>query len=132
MTQLAMGRKWRQATPEQRAALVPEFRTLLVRTYSSALIQYVDQKLEYLPLKAKPEDTQVVIHTLVKQSSGGAPVQIDYRMIKNDTGWKVFDVMVAGVSLVVTYRSSFDEIITGSGVDGLIKELRTKNQNGTT
>lgn len=127
MTQLAVGRNWRNATPEQRDRLVPEFRTLLIRTYSSAMVQYKDQTLEYPPLAMKPDDTQVLVKTVIKQSVG-QPVDMDYRMYKGDDGWKVFDVIVAGVSMVVNYRSSFEATINKSGIEGLIAELKTKNK----
>lgn len=128
MTRLAVGKNWRAATPEQQQSLVREFRTLLVRTYSSALAAYKDQVIEVRPLKVNPGDTEVTVRTQVQQS-GGQPVQIDYAMQKQADGWKVFDVTVAGVSLVTNYRSTFDKQIAEGGIDGLIKSLAEKNKS---
>jgi phospholipid transport system substrate-binding protein len=128
MTRLAVGKNWRTATPEQQQSLVREFRTLLVRTYSSALATYKDQVIEVRPLKLNPADTEVTVRTQVQQS-GGQPVQIDYTMEKKPDGWKVFDVTVAGVSLVTNYRSTFDKQIAEGGIDGLIKSLADKNKS---
>ncbi len=127
MTALAMGVNWRKATPEQQQALVTEFRTLLVRTYSTALSAYRNQVIEVLPPRAKPADTEVVVRSVVKQS-GTEPVTIDYFMEKNPDGWKVYDVAVAGVSLVTTYRDTFANEVRNVGVDGLIKALAEKNR----
>ncbi len=127
MTRLAVGKNWRNATPEQQQSLVREFRTLLVRTYSTALANYKDQVIEVKPLKLAPADTEVTVRTQVIQS-GAQPVQIDYAMEKKADGWKVFDVTVAGVSLVTNYRSTFDRQIAEGGIDGLIKSLADKNK----
>jgi len=127
MTQLAMARNWRQASPDQQKALTAEFRTLLVRTYSAALTSYRDHVIEFKPLRSKPEDTEVTVKSEVKQS-GTQPVAIDYQMAKTPTGWKVFDVKVGGVSLVTTYRETFASEVRDHGVDGLIKSLATKNR----
>jgi phospholipid transport system substrate-binding protein len=127
MTQLAMARNWRQASPDQQKALTGEFRTLLVRTYSAALTGYRDQVIDFKPLRSKPEDTEVTVKSEVKQS-GTQPVAIDYQLEKTPTGWKVFDVKVGGVSLVTTYRESFASEVRDHGVDGLIKSLATKNR----
>jgi len=127
MTQLAMARNWRQASPDQQKALTAEFRTLLVRTYSAALTSYRDHVIEFKPLRSKPEDTEVTVKSEVKQS-GTQPVAIDYQMEKTPTGWKVFDVKVGGVSLVTTYRETFASEVRDHGVDGLIKSLATKNR----
>jgi len=126
MTALAMGRNWAKATPEQKALLVDQFRTLLVRTYSGALTQYRDQTMEYKPLRAEPTATDVTVRTEVVRS-GQAPVQIDYGMVKTASGWKAYDVIVGGVSLVTNYRDEFNEQIRSGGVDGLIKTLTDKN-----
>ena len=126
MTQLAVGKSWRQATPAQQNALVKEFRTLLVRTYSVALSTYRNKPIDYKPLKMQPGDTDVTVKTVVKQSGG--PVSIDYSLRKNADGWKVYDVVVDGASLVTVYRSSFDSEIQQSGIDGLIKSLVNKNR----
>ena len=126
MTALAVGLPWRTASAEQKLKLVAEFQNLLVRTYSSALSRVTDQKLEYKQLKLKPEDTRVVVSSLLKQS-GAAPITIDYRMAKLAQGWKVYDVVVDGVSLITTYRGSFAEQVNSSGLDGLVKMLVDKN-----
>ncbi|HKE40098.1 MAG TPA: ABC transporter substrate-binding protein [Casimicrobiaceae bacterium] len=127
MTALAMGRNWRSATPEQQKQLTDEFRSLLVRTYSGALANYRDNTMEYKPLRMNPGDTEVVVRTEVKRS-GQAPVQIDYSMEKVGDSWKAYDVVVAGVSLVTTYRDEFNDTVKASGVDGLIKTLQNKNR----
>lgn len=127
MTALAMGRNWRQATPEQRQALVEQFRTLLVRTYSTALSAYRDQTIEYRPLRMKPDDTDATVRSQVIQP-GGEPVSIDYSMHKTPHGWKVYDVIVGGVSLVTTYRDTFNSEVRSVGIDGLIKNLADKNR----
>lgn len=127
MTRLAVGKNWRSATPEQQQGLVREFRTLLVRTYSSALENYKDQQIQVKPLKLDPSANEVTVKTQVLQS-GAQPVEIDYAMEKTPEGWKVFDVIVAGASLVTNYRSTFNQQIAESGIDGLIKSLAEKNR----
>jgi phospholipid transport system substrate-binding protein len=127
MTALAMGVNWRKATPEQQQALVNEFRTLLVRTYSTALSAYRNQVIEVKPLRAPPGDADVVVRSEVKQS-GTEPVTLDYSMEKTPNGWKVYDVTVGGVSLVTTYRDTFANEVRNAGVDGLIKALADKNR----
>lgn len=127
MTALAMGREWRNASAEQKAALTTEFQTLLVRSYSNALAQYKNQTVDFKPLRMKPEETDVIVRTEIKQP-GAKPVAIDYDMEKTADGWKVYDVMVAGVSLVTNYRETFSQEIKAGGVDGLIKSLREKNK----
>jgi phospholipid transport system substrate-binding protein len=129
MTRLAVGRAWQQATPEQRAALVKEFRTLIVRTYGAAISQYRNQTVEVKPVKMSAADKEVLVRTEVKQQ-GGPPIPIDYGMEKADAGWKVYDVVVDGVSLVTTYRGSFNDQIQKSGVDGLVKTLQERNKSG--
>ena len=128
MTRIAMGRNWRVATPEQQKELAEEFKTLLVRTYSTALANYRDQQIDYRPLRAKPEDTEVTVRSDVKQSGSSQPVSIDYEMEKTPNGWKVYDVKVGGVSLVTTYLDTFAGEIKERGVDGLIKSLVAKNR----
>jgi phospholipid transport system substrate-binding protein len=127
MTRLAVGKNWRAASPEQQQALVREFRNLLVRTYSSALTNYKDQQIEVRPVKLGSNDTEITVRTNVIQS-GAQPVDINYTMEKTPQGWKVFDVTIAGVSLVTNYRSTFDREIADGGVDGLIKSLTEKNR----
>ena len=127
MTALAMGRNWRAATPEQQKRLTEEYQTLLIRTYSNALTNYRDNTMNYKPLRANPGDTEVIVRTEVTRP-GQAPVQIDYSMEKTPEGWKAYDVVVAGVSLVTNYRDEFNDVIKSSGVDGLIKTLAEKNK----
>jgi phospholipid transport system substrate-binding protein len=127
MTRLAVGRGWRQATPEQRAALTREFRTLLVRTYSGALSQVTDHKVELRPFRAQPADTDVLVRTSVVASRGD-PIQLDYRLEKTDAGWKIYDVNILGVWLVENYKTQFASQINAGGVDGLIKTLADRNK----
>jgi len=128
MTALAVGRNWPKATPEQQKALTSEFRNLLVRTYSSALSTYRNQVIEFKPLRAAATDTEVTVRTQVKQT-GTEPVSIDYSMEQTAAGWKVYDVVVGGVSLVTNYRETFNAEIRDGGVDGLIKSLASKNRS---
>lgn len=128
MTASAVGRNWNKASAEQKARLAEEFKTLLVRTYSSALAAYSNQKFEFRPLRAKPTDTDVTINVRVLQS-GTQPVTIDYDMEKRPGGWKVWDVRVSGISLVANYRTEFDNQVREAGIDGLIKTLQTKNRS---
>ncbi len=129
MAQLALGKNWSSANPEQRKALVGEFRALLVQTYTASLLLYKDQKIEYRPLKLAADDTDVLVRSLVRQSGGGEPVQVDYGMEKTDTGWKVYNVKIGGISLVESYRGTFNTEIQKNGIDGLIKTLREKNRS---
>jgi phospholipid transport system substrate-binding protein len=126
MTALAAGRAYRQATPEQRKRLADEFKSLLIRTYSNALNQYRDQTLQYEPLRAEPNATDVTVRTQVMRP-GQTPVSIDYSMEKTPSGWKAYDVIVGGVSLVTNYRDEFTQQVRDGGVDGLIKALAAKN-----
>jgi phospholipid transport system substrate-binding protein len=127
MTALAMGRNWRSATPEQQKRLAEEFRGLLVRTYSGALNRYRNETIEYKPLRMNPGDTDVTVRTVVARASG-PPVQIDYSLTKTAEGWKSYDVIVGGVSLVTNYRDEFNGEIKTGGVDGLIKTLAGRNK----
>lgn len=129
MTQLAVGKNWSAANPEQRKALVGEFRALLVQTYTASLTLFKDQKIEYRPLKLAPDDNDVTVRSLVRQAGGGEPVQVDYGMEKTDSGWKVYNVKIGGISLVESYRSTFNTEIQKNGIDGLIKTLRDKNRS---
>ena len=128
MARLAMGRNWRAATPEQQKQIAEEFKTLLVRTYSTALVNYKGQPINYKPLRAKPEDDEVTVRSDVKPSGGGQPVEIDYEMEKTPAGWKIYDVKVGGVSLVTTYRDTFASEVRERGIEGLIKSLAAKNR----
>jgi len=127
MTALAMGRNWKQATPEQQQKLTSEFRTLLVRTYSNALTQYRDETIEVKPLRSDANASEVIVRSEVLRP-GRQPVQIDYSMTKTPQGWKAYDVIVGGVSLVTNYRDEFNEQVKAGGVDGLIKTLADKNR----
>ena len=126
MTQLAVGRNWKAASDAQKAALTEQFRTLLVRTYSTSLTQFRNQTIDVKPLKMTAAETEVVVKTQVVQP-GGQPIPIDYSMEKIAEGWKVYDVLIDGVSLVTNYRSSFNTEINATGVDGLIKSLSERN-----
>jgi phospholipid transport system substrate-binding protein len=128
MTALAVGLNWPKASAEQQKALTSEFRSLLVRTYSSALSTYKNQVIEVMPLRAAAGDTEVTVRTQVKQP-GTAPVSIDYGMEKTPSGWMVYDVVVGGVSLVTNYRETFNAEIRDGGLDGLIKSLVSKNHS---
>jgi phospholipid transport system substrate-binding protein len=128
MTALAMGQNWAKATPEQKKLLTAQFKTLLVRTYASALAAYSEQKFDFRPLRAKPTDTDVTVNVRVIQP-GAQPVPIDYSMEKTANGWKVYDVMVGGVSLVANYRTEFANTVRNSSIDGLIKDLTAKNKS---
>jgi len=129
MTALAMGRNYRQATPEQKKRLADEFKSLLIRTYSTALNQYRDQTLSYKPLRADPGASEVTVRTDVVRP-GQTPVEIDYNMEKTPDGWKAYDVIVGGVSLVTNYRDEFNQQVQSGGIDGLIKSLAAKNAGG--
>ena len=128
MTRLAVGRNWQQANDAQKQALIKEFRTLLVRTYSSSLSAYRNQTIEVKPLKMSAQDKDTTVRTQVIQP-GGPPIPIDYAMEKAaDGSWKVYDVVVDGASLVTTYRGSFNDQIQKGGIDGLVKTLQERNQ----
>ena len=127
MTASAVGRSWRQATPEQQKRLQEEFKALLVRTYSGALSQVKDQSVSVKPLRAAAADTEVVVRTEVL--GRGDPVQLDYRMEKVASGWKIYDLNVLGVWMVETYRTQFAQEINAKGIDGLIAALVERNKS---
>ncbi len=127
MTDLALGRYKDDVGDEQKPTIVNEFRTLLVRTYSTALLEYTDQELIYLPMEGSEADGKVTVRTEIEQQ-GGFPIPINYRLHRIDDEWKVFDISVDEVSLVTNYRSSFARAIKKDGVDGLIKTLQDRNQ----
>ena len=127
MTALAVGRNWRTATPEQQKQLMAEFRTLLIRTYSGALSSVGEQKVRMRPLRANPQDTDVIVRSEVLQPRG-EPVQLDYRMMKANDGWKIYDVNVLGVWLVETYRTQFAQEVSAGGIEGLLRSLSEKNR----
>ena len=130
MTRLAVGRNWAQASDAQKEALTKEFRTLLVRTYSTSLSQYRNQTIEVKPAKIAAQDTEATVRTAVLQQ-GGPAIPIDYAMEKTASGWKVYDVIIDGASLVTTYRGSFNDQIQKGGIDGLVKTLQARNSGGT-
>jgi len=127
MTSSAVGRFWREATPEQKEKLQAEFKTLLVRTYSGALGEVKDQTLSFRPLRARAEDTEVVVRTEVR--GRGEPIQLDYRLEKTPEGWKIYDINVLGMWLVDNYRSQFAQEINARGIDGLIAALAQRNKS---
>ena len=127
MTALAMGRDWKKALPEQQKRLTEEFKTLLVRTYSNALTSYKNQTVVYKPTKLQQGDSDVVVKTEIVQP-GNKPVQLDYAVVKQDDAWKVYDVIVAGVSLVTNYRDTFKQEVSSNGINGLIAMLTSRNK----
>jgi phospholipid transport system substrate-binding protein len=129
MTQLVVGRPWREATPEQREQITKEFRTLLVKTYSGALAQVGDQTLQVDRLRARPEDTDVIVNSRVIQK-GAPPVDLAYRVEKKDGKWLIYDLSVLGLWLVDSYKAQFGTVLSNSGVDGLIQTLKTLNAKG--
>ena len=129
MTASAVGPAWRQATPEQQKKLQEEFKTLLVRTYSGALAQVTDQTISMKPMRANPDDKEVVVRSEIK--GGGDPIQLDYRLEKTPgvgAGWKIYNINVLGVWLVETYKSQFAQEINAKGLDGLIESLAARNK----
>jgi phospholipid transport system substrate-binding protein len=128
MAQLAMGVSWRRASPEQQEQITRHFKQLLVRTYSGALSSYRDQSIQVRPVRLNPQESEVTVRSFVRQS-GAEPIALEYDLQRTDAGWKVFDVRVAGVSLVLTYRTSFAEEVRNRGVDGLIDLLERRNRN---
>jgi phospholipid transport system substrate-binding protein len=128
MTQLAMGRNWGKASPEQQGALTKEFQTLLVRTYSGALANFRNNTIDVRPVRMQPTDTDVTVKTLINQANGQG-IPIDYSLEKGaDGSWKAYDIVVAGVSLVTNYRDEFNTVIRDQSVDALIKQLQSKNK----
>jgi phospholipid transport system substrate-binding protein len=125
-TRLAVGRAWASATPEQKKKLVGEFRNMLVRTYSNAIEAYQGQTLKVLPARKQDSADEATVRTQFIRASG-QPLPIDFTMRKTEKGWKVFDIVVEGVSLVLTYRSEFDAVVKQEGIDGLVKRLAQKN-----
>jgi phospholipid transport system substrate-binding protein len=129
MTASAVGRFWRQATPEQQKQLQVEFKTLLVRTYAGALGEVKDQTVTFRPMRANPQDTEVVVRSEVR--GRGEPIQLDYRLEKTEGGWKIYDLNVLGVWLVETYRTQFAQEIGSKGIDGLITTLAQRNKSNS-
>jgi phospholipid transport system substrate-binding protein len=128
MTALSVGRAWREATPEQKKQLMAEFRILLLRTYSNAFTAVRDQSVNMKQFRGNPADTEVIVRSEIVQARG-EPIQLDYRLEKSDSAWKIYDVNVLGVWLVQTYRNQFAQEISAGGIDGLIKSLAEKNKS---
>lgn len=124
-TQLAMGRNWNKATPEQQAAITAEFKMLLIRTYSGAISRIRNQTVQFKPFRAAPDDKEVVVRTVVLDQ--GDVLQLDYRLMQTPNGWKVYDVNVLGAWLIEAYRNQFTDQISQNGIDGLIKFLKDRN-----
>jgi phospholipid transport system substrate-binding protein len=127
MSRMVLGKHWSKASKEQQQQFVTEFRSLLIRTYASALTKYRNQTIEYKPMRAQPSDTDVTVRTQIVQP-GGQPLPIDYSLVKKEDGWKVYDVVIEGVSLVTNYRGQFSSEVRQSGMDGLIQRLADKNK----
>ena len=127
VSRMVLGKYWREASKEQQAAFQREFRSLLLRTYASALSKYQNQTIEFKPLRMRPNDTNVTVETEIIQP-GGQPIGVDYALEKSGDSWKVYDIAIEGVSLVTNYRGQFSNEIRQSGIDGLIKKLSEKNR----
>ena len=128
VSRMVLGKAWKVATPEQQAAFQKEFRSLLLRTYSVALGKYKDQTIEYKPMRSEPDAKNVTVKTQILQK-GGQPVAVDYSLVKGDSGWKVYDIIIENVSLVTNYRSQFSNEIRQNGLDSLNAKLADKNQS---
>lgn len=128
MTATAVGRNWSQASPDQQKQIIDQFRQLLIYTYSGALTDVSDQKVEYLPFRADPSDPVVQVNTRIVNPRGGEPIQLNYRVEKAGAEWKIVDVNVLGVWLVENYRNSFQQEVSRGGIDGLLKSLTDKNK----
>jgi len=126
MSRSALGRHWRDTTVDQRERLTAEFRELLVRTYAVALLEYSGETISYLPVRIPENAKEVMIPTRV--NGGGPPVPIDYRLYREGSTWKIYDVVIDGVSMVTNYRSTFSNQVRRSGIDGLIKQLAKRNE----
>jgi len=126
MTKLAAGRNWTAASREQRVKMVDGFRTMLVRTYSNAIDTYRGQTLDVQPVRMSPKDEEARVRNIY-HSPGRPPVPVDYQMLKTPEGWKIYDIVVDGVSLVLTYRTEFEQEVRKNGIDGLIARMKEKN-----
>lgn len=124
---MVLGKNWKSASPEQQAAFQKEFRSLLLRTYATALGKYKNQVIEYKPLRAEPDAKNVSVKTQILQP-GGQPIAVDYSLVKGENGWKVYDIVIESVSLVTNYRSQFSNEIRTNGLDSLNKKLAEKNK----
>jgi len=126
MSRWVLGKYWRRATPDQQQRFIKEFKNLLIRTYASSLLEYSDQKINYLPFRNESTDTDVTVRSEIAQP-GGFPIPITYKLYKTNNDWLVYDVLIDDVSLVSNYRSSFSKEIRAKGMDALIKKLAEKN-----
>lgn len=129
MSRYVLAQNWRGASPGQRERFVEEFRQLLVRTYATSLAEYSGQQIDYLPLRGDPERGRVTVSTVIKQNGGGPDIPVDYNLRRTEAGWKVFDVIIEGLSLVQNYRGSFASEIHRRGLDGLIEQLAERNRS---
>jgi len=127
VSRLVLGKAWNKASTEQKQAFQQEFRSLLLRTYATALSKYRNQTIEYKPFRAQDGETDVKVKTQILQP-GGQPIPVDYSLEKNGDSWKVYDITIEGVSLVTNYRGQFSNEIRQGGLDGLIQKLAAKNQ----
>jgi phospholipid transport system substrate-binding protein len=127
MTRLAVGRSWREATAEQREALIKEFRELLIRSYAAAFTFYKGIAVEYKPFRMNDGDQEATVNTVLKLPGGAQPIAVDYDMAQSDGAWKVYDVRIDGASLVINYRNLFSQEIQRGGIEGLLKSLQDKN-----
>lgn len=127
MSRWVLGKHWRKATDDQKKRFIAEFKNLLVRTYANSLLEYSDQKIEYLPFRGSPADEEVTVRSEIAQP-GGFPIPITYKLYKPGADWKVFDVLIDEVSLVSNYRTSFSREIRNGSIDALIKKLADKNK----
>lgn len=123
---MVLGKNWKSASPEQQALFQKEFRSLLLRTYASALGKYRDQVIEYRPMQTDASEKNVTVKTQIIQK-GGQPIAVDYSLVKGPAGWKVYDITIENVSLVTNYRSQFSSEIRQNGLDSLNKKLADKN-----
>ncbi|WP_137720179.1 Tgt2/MlaC family protein [Methylobacillus flagellatus] len=127
VSRMVLGKNWRSATPEQQQAFQREFRSLMLRTYATALSKYRNQTIDFKPTRVQPGDTEVTVKTLIVQP-GGQPIAVDYSLEKQTDAWKVYDITIEGVSLVTNYRSQFGNEVRQGGIDGLIQKLTEKNK----
>ncbi|ROH85935.1 ABC transporter substrate-binding protein [Pseudomethylobacillus aquaticus] len=127
VSRMVLGKNWRSATPEQQQAFQREFRSLMLRTYATALSKYRNQTIDFKPTRVQPGDTEVTVKTLIVQP-GGQPIAVDYSLEKQTDAWKVYDITIEGVSLVTNYRSQFGNEVRQAGIDGLIQKLADKNK----
>ena len=130
MTRSAMGKYWRRASDAQKAVIEEQFKQMLIRTYGVALLNYSGQEIQYFPVKASADEKRVTVETKVSEVKSGPEIPVDYRLVQNGNSWKVYDVVIDGMSLVSNYRSSFSGEIRRSGIDGLIKTLQNHNKEG--